>query len=368
MSTASLKAAITGKVENPFDKLRIQIAQRKNDLQQLLGPKTDRFIQITLNAIAHRPELLDADRQSLFIACRQAAQDGLYPDGKEAVFNVYNTKVKDKESGHERWIRKVQYLPMVRGLIKLIWETEQFTMVDAAAVYARDFFEFRRGEDPRIEHLPYAGTEDPGEIVAAYFVGKMKSGEVKREVMFRRDIERARASSKTADRGPWVEWYDQMAIKSVIHRVYKQLPSVPEVDAVIERDVHAAIADLTGPDMLDFGQQQIPAPDDTLDAPGVTIPERAPEEVVYEQTPVRPTEAAQVASPPPARGKVAKPPVERDPEPSGKAGPGLMTVVDALAMVDRGAFADALDLARGIGPEALAQVQAAVRQKADKPV
>lgn len=369
--TAALKQAVGAdkaavRETSPVDKFKTMLLQRRSDLSMLIGAQNvDRFIQVAINAVIHNPELLHADAHSLILACRQAALDGLYPDNKEAVFNIYNTKVK--QDGREIWVRKVQYLPMVRGLIRLLWETGWFTMIDAAAVYEKDYFLYRRGDDPKIEHKPYDGDDDPGEIIAAYFVGKLANGEVKREVMFRRDIEKARAASKTpsSDSSPWARWYDQMAIKSVFHRVWKQLPSTPRLEGVIERDVTTTLGDT---------MQLAAAPQNLLpehaggEAPPTFSPgANEPVETVDRQTgeitqPEQRTQATPGAS---RRGRreVA---AESASAPAPSTGPadllqnnaGLpFTRIDALARVDAGDFDMAREMAAQLGDEVRREIE-----------
>ena len=107
--------------------------------------------------------------------------------------------------------------------MKKLYESGEVTYVDAAVVYERDLFAFRRGDAPAIEHEPYRGPEDPGPIVAAYCIVRLKNGETKREVMPLRDINRVRRrrSRRTREKSPWNKWPDQMAIKSVIKRIYQ---------------------------------------------------------------------------------------------------------------------------------------------------
>jgi recombination protein RecT len=120
----------------------------------------DRFIRTVITAVQMNPDLLYADRRSLFASCMRAAQDGLMPDGREAVLNIYNTKTKVKEGNREveRWVPTVQYLPMVRGLLKTIRNSGEIAHIDAAAVYQRDDFTFERGDDPKLVHKPYLGA------------------------------------------------------------------------------------------------------------------------------------------------------------------------------------------------------------------
>jgi recombination protein RecT len=223
----------------PYEKFRGKLEALRPEIAALVGKDTvDRFVRVCLNAVQATPKLLDADRRTLLLACVKAAQDGLMPDGREAVFNIYKTKIKG-DGGRDEWIEAVQYLPMVHGLVKKLYDSEQVTFVDAVAVYEKDSFFYQRGDEPKIQHSPYAGDEDPGKVVAAYVVAKLKNGETKREVMFRRDIEKVRDASKAKDGPGWTTWYDQFAIKSVIKRAYKQLPSTPEIDGVIASDNEA---------------------------------------------------------------------------------------------------------------------------------
>lgn len=209
------------------------------------GIDPDRFIRTTVTSVQMKPELLYADRKSLMAACMRAAQDGLLPDGREAVLNIYDTKVKVWENNREveRWVPMVQYLPMVRGILKVMRNSGEIAHIDAAAVYEKDHFRFTRGDDPKIEHEPYLGEDDPGKIIAAYIIVRLTNGECHREVMPRRDIEKTRTASKNPDgkNSPWTKWYDQMAIKAVIKRAAKLLPnSSDRLDRVIEHDNEAS--------------------------------------------------------------------------------------------------------------------------------
>lgn len=165
----------------------------------------------------------------------KAAQDGLMPDGREAVLNIYKTKIKD--GNRDIWVEMVQYLPMVRGLLKVVRNSGEIAHIDAAAVYEKDEFIFERGDEGRLTHRPYLGEEDPGKVIAAYCVAKLKNGEVHREVMSRRDIEKVRGASKAPEGPGWTTWYDQFAIKSVIKRATKLLPSSSDrLERIIEHD------------------------------------------------------------------------------------------------------------------------------------
>ena len=239
---SKLQAAITGttaREPTAYEKYRNRIEQMRPEIAALVGKEAvDRFVRVCLNAVQANPKLLSANLRSLLLASMKAAQDGLMPDGREAVFNIYKTKVKG-DGGREEWIEMVQYLPMVHGLVKKLYDAGHVTFVDGVAVNEKDRFEYQRGDEPKIIHVPYAGEDDPGKVCAAYVIAKLKNGETKREVMFRRDIEKVRAASKSADGPGWTTWYDQFAIKSVIKRAYKQLPSSEEFEKIVASDNEA---------------------------------------------------------------------------------------------------------------------------------
>lgn len=202
--------------KHDWDRNKVEVAK-----QLPKGVDPDRFMRTVITTVQGNHDLLKADRGSLFNACMQAAKDGLLPDGREATIQIYRTNIGTREA--PRWVEMAQYMPMVRGLIKKMYEAG-CTKVDAAAVYEKDHFRFARGDESIIEHEPYLGMDEPGPIIAAYAIVKLENGEVKREVMPRRDIEKVRLSSKAASGPGWTTWYDQFAIKAVLKRIYKQVP------------------------------------------------------------------------------------------------------------------------------------------------
>lgn len=281
MSTPNaLKAVATGQqtaqeVRDPYAIFKSQLERVKGELLPLMGnsrQNVDAFVRVVLNAVNQNPDLLGADRRSLLTACTRAAQDGLVPDGREAVLNVRNTKVR--RGGREEWVKLVVYEPMVAGYIKNLYEHPDVALVDAAAVFANDHFKFVRGDDPRLEHEPNL-TDDPGELVAAYLVVRLKNGQIKREVMPKRDIEKARAASSANTEGassPWMKWPDQMAIKSVIKRGSKQLPKSNKFDQMDAHDNEAmGYASVDGAGHVLTGDLTPPAlshnPSDVLEMP-----------------------------------------------------------------------------------------------------
>ena len=73
-------------------------------------------------------------------------------------------------------------------------------------------------------------------MIAAYAVARTRDEGVYTEVMSRADIDKVRGISKAKDSGPWVQWFDEMARKTVIRRLAKRLPMSTDIDGLIRRD------------------------------------------------------------------------------------------------------------------------------------
>jgi recombination protein RecT len=190
----------------------------------------EKFRRTVITALNAQPDLVRADRRSLFTACVRAAQDGLFPDGREAALVIFNTK--NQKTGE--WRKLVQYLPMVGGLIKRMRNSGELAAISSYVVFSNDAFDYELGDDPHINHKPAMG--DRGQPVGVYAVAKLTNGEVLREVMSVSEVEKVRAVSKSRDKGPWVEWWEEMARKTVIRRLAKRLPFSAEIDEMLRRE------------------------------------------------------------------------------------------------------------------------------------
>lgn len=193
--------------------------------------QVDRFTRVMIRAVQEDPKLLEADKNSLFLACQRAAQDNLMPDGKQGKLVVYNTK---QGSG---WISKVQWQPMIGGL-RLIAARHDFD-IRAEVVCENDEFDYEQGDNPSIHHKQPKLGQPRGDIIGAYAIATHADGRRYREVMDRASIEKVKQASKGKDAGPWVSWFDEMARKTVAKRLFKALPFYEDdeqLQGVIKRD------------------------------------------------------------------------------------------------------------------------------------
>lgn len=202
----------------------------------------DRFTRVVMTAVAMRPDLLDANRSSLYTACLRAAQDGLLPDGREGVLNVYKTKVRTPNG--EQWVPMVQWMPMVEGVIKQLGKAG--VTAYAASVYEKDTIRiWNDDKGQHVEHHPVV-FGDRGARIGAYAVGIAKDGRAQVEAMNAEDLAKARASSKNKDGAVYQQWADRMEQKTCLHRLRKRMALIdPEIAAALSR---AEDDDLIGDD------------------------------------------------------------------------------------------------------------------------
>lgn len=182
----------------------------------------ERFMRVIMTAIQNNPDLLAANRKSLFNAAMKAAQDGLLPDGREGAMVPFG--------------KDVTWMPMIGGIRKKVRNSGEIATWDVYAVYEKDAFEFELGDEPFIRHRPHLG-DDRGKLIAVYSVATLKSGERSRDVMSVSEVERIRALSKGKNT-PWNNptFYPEMAKKTVARRHSKVLPMSSDLDDLIRRD------------------------------------------------------------------------------------------------------------------------------------
>lgn len=180
----------------------------------------ERFVRVTLTAVQTNPNLLEADRRTLFAAATKAAQMGLLPDGREGAIVTFK--------GQAQW------MPMVAGIMKLVRNSGEISTWSVQAVYENDTFDFCLGDEEHITHKPALANR--GKLIAVYSIVTMKDGEKSREVMSVEDVNQIRARSRSGQSGPWVSDFAEMAKKTVVRRHSKRLPLSTDIDGVIKED------------------------------------------------------------------------------------------------------------------------------------
>lgn len=206
---------------NAIVSLQQSLSARKDEIAKALpGHITvDKFIRTAQTAIVSTRNIEKAKPGPLLQAISKAAADGLILDGREAALVIdYNGDA--------------QYRPMMRGLLKLAYNSGRVKSISVQIACENDDFEYVLGDDERINHK--INFKSPrGVPIAVYAIATLDGGEVMREVMTvdqvngirdRSDAWRAHKAGKIKST-PWSTDWEEMARKTVFRRLSKYLPS-----------------------------------------------------------------------------------------------------------------------------------------------
>jgi recombination protein RecT len=288
--------------------------KRLIEAKELALPSTvseDAFRNAAIIAVQDNPGLLMADQQSLFKSIRKAAAAGLVPDGREGALVTFKTK--DKESNS--WIDKVQFMPMVFGLIKMARRSGTVADIRAHIVYQGEVdkgqFSYVIGDSESLTHEPIL-FGDRGAPVAAYAIAKLTDGTIVREFMSADDIDvvrRAGSSQRIYAKGTapvvsaepigiWKDWASEMWKKTVIRRMTKRLDlSSEDIRHIQEDDDFTGLRDVTpeAPKVSAFAAKALAAreaaaperdqtPDDTTEPTANYSPDHSDEDIPDAET------------------------------------------------------------------------------------
>lgn len=187
----------------------------------------DRMARIAMTELRKTPKLQECDPMSFIAAIMQASQLGLEPGimGSCYLIPFFNSKLGKFEC---------TFMPGYRGFLDLARRSGQIKSLVARAVYENDVFEYEYGLEERVTHKP--AMDERGELKAVYAVALLKDGGHQFEVMSKREIEAVRQKSQGKNAGPWTEYYDEMARKTVVRKLFKWLPCSVEMQKAVSLD------------------------------------------------------------------------------------------------------------------------------------
>ncbi len=214
------------------DRLKEFLDKRMEQLAKALPANTmepHHFARVVVTLCQRNLNLLECDKASLLGAVMQSAQLGLSPDPVlgEAWFVPFKGIV--------------QFIPGYKGLVKLAWQSGQVSKIAARVVRAGDLFEYEYGLKEKLIHKPTAPLT--AELSHVYAVVKIKGGDVNFTVMTRQEVDAIKARSPAARKGgsPWHTDYDAMAMKTVLRRQCKTMPTsvAPRLQRALALDEQA---------------------------------------------------------------------------------------------------------------------------------
>lgn len=217
-------------VKTQTDQLRKYLNAFKPNYQELLGDeKQIGKLMATFEIAYHKfPQLLSCAPYSIAKCAMAAAMTGIYPDGINAHLVPFRTEAV--------------YLVDWKGFAKTMNGSDYIRLIYADVVREgdKDNFHVYRGSNPHIEHTV---TDFTGEIIYYYAHIEYADGVKDFEVMTREEVEIVRnnysAAWKAQKNSPWHISFDEMAKKTVGHRLLKRVPLPDQVQNAVEFDNQA---------------------------------------------------------------------------------------------------------------------------------
>lgn len=215
------QVSVIGQICQTIDKMQPSLEENLKGT----GISVNRFLATAKTAIQTHPQkdkLENADRNSLYLAIKKSAGEGLMPDGREAALVVYGNTV--------------QYQPMVQGLVKLARNSGEIESINSEVVFENDEFELYYDFDgTKFKHSPnWSG--DRGHPILVWASVKLKSGEViaraypKDRIM---QIASRSKMSKNYQPGQGLDW-EEFWRKAAIRNILKYAPKTTAIEKALD--------------------------------------------------------------------------------------------------------------------------------------
>ena len=201
---------LTAFLDKQSDALRAAIQKRM---------PLDFVLSTFMTAVRAQPKLMQCSPSSLLGCILQSVQLDLRLD--PTLGEAWMVPFQNKKTGR----MESQFIPGYRGYIKRIYKVPNVAKVDAALVYEHDVFEYETGTKSFLRHVPNV-FGDRGRVLGAYSVVVLDNGHTIANVMSVEKLDKIRSVSKAKGAGPWVEWLDEMRIKSTFTGLNKKIPNL----------------------------------------------------------------------------------------------------------------------------------------------
>jgi recombination protein RecT len=230
-------ATTLGGLHQLLEKYKDQIAHA---LPKHLTP--ERMIRVALTAVSQNRKLLECNALTICGSIVQASILGLEPSS--VLGECFLVSFWNKKANRGKGARECQLIVGYHGKIKLVSNTGELLGLNAKPVHVHDEFEFNDGLEPFVRHK-YHHLEERGPVYGYWAGAALKSGFKRIDFARTKEIEQHRDRfAMTRDGndqifGVWIEHFDAMALKTMIHRVCKLLPKSAEAQTAWQLDERA---------------------------------------------------------------------------------------------------------------------------------
>ena len=197
----------------------------KKAIEDALPSKSEcgRFIAMAMSQLTDPkvgPRLQQCSTSSFYNCIIKAARTGIMPDGVNAYLIPYGTECQLQFS--------------YKGLCDMAIREGIAVRFIGDTVRKNDIFKWSNGE--LVEHTPIAWDEEErGDIVGVWTRAFLPDGSHKDKRLSVKEIDEIRKKSQNSG-GVWKEWYEEMAIKSCLKRMFKTMRNTPRLQAAIDAD------------------------------------------------------------------------------------------------------------------------------------
>lgn len=183
----------------------------------------DRMLRVALTAVNQTPKLLGCKRETLIQSILQASALGLEPGMLGHCYLIPYGDAVTLQVGY-------------KGFIDLARRSGQVLDLWSSVVFEGETFAIDLGLNRNLTHVPKPPSERGKKMIGVYAVAKLKDGSVHFEFLWAEEVERIRKASRNSDRGPWVDWTEEMWKKTAIKRLVKYLPISIEIQRAAATD------------------------------------------------------------------------------------------------------------------------------------
>lgn len=189
------------------------------------GVEATQLARDAMSVLSANPTLSRLNDPTSFLgALMTCAQLGLRP-GVGALGQAYIIPFKGK----------AQFILGYQGMIELANRSGQIAAISAHAVHENDEFSLEYGIEDKLIHRPQ--IKGPrGAVYGYYAVGKRTNGGYSFVYMSKEECEAHRDKFALSQNGPWKAHFDQMALKTVIRKLFTFLPRSTEIQNAIVSD------------------------------------------------------------------------------------------------------------------------------------
>ena len=192
------------------------LLQKQKSQIRLALPKhldAERITRIILTEIRKNPKLLECTKESLLGSIMVSAQLGL--EIGNHLQHAFLVPFDVKKGEH--YVKECQFMIGYRGMIDLATRSGRVISLSSHAIYENDEFDFEYGLNERLRHIPT--RFERGEFIGVYASAHLKDGAHQIEVMWKREIDKIKDSSKSAKSSclPWQRHYEEIPYRKSRH-------------------------------------------------------------------------------------------------------------------------------------------------------